>query len=56
MEKNVLLGTPLLYNFGQPYFTKKTHIIILLDVRKASTSIPVKEKKKNTRKKINSAK
>lgn len=47
MEKNVLLGMPLLYSFGQPYFTKETHIIILLAVGKATTSIRVKEKKKN---------
>lgn len=46
MEKNVLLGMPLLYSFGQPYFTKETHIIILLAVGKATTSIRVKEKKK----------
>lgn len=50
MEKNVLLGMPLLYSFGQPYFTKETHIIILLDVGKATTSIRVKEKKKHKEK------
>ena len=33
------------YTFGKLYFTKKTHMVILTDVRKASTSIHVKEKK-----------
>ena len=41
----------LLHSFGQPYFTKKTHIFILLDVGGPSTSIHVKEKKKTIKKK-----